>query len=379
MLRVRTGWANAETIALSRDGQTVFMAGWIQPYDQPTQACTGFVQAFDAQSGRRIWRARQKSSELCWYPTDLTVGRRAAFVSSGTQFVGGAVGGQLDRLDPETGRRASVYATKKGSPSQGMSTLSTLEFSRDYRHLFVAGAFGIRTKGGPYDAVGWFVRRLSVDHAEMSTDWSFGRRFKVGTMNPLSQILVTRRNHVLIVGSELSPFRTFVIGLRSHDGRRVWRFRGPDNSLAIDHNVVAASSGRVVLTFQTWNRGIGIDERHEMVALDEDTGNEIWSDTFISFNQTTATSIDWKHYPLVLATPSASTVYQIVRGYGYIEVRALELSSGAQRWYSSYSEGLRSGASDGEIVPESGTMMLGAASVPEQGRPGKSMLFRFDP
>lgn len=376
------GSASADKVAVSRDGSKVFVAGWIQHRDDPFLACTGFVQAFDADSGQRLWRARQRASELCWTPTDILAapGGRL-FVSSANRFTDGTLGGRIHRINSTTGRRRLAYRTRVYSDRSGRTaTVDMLRISPDGRHVVAAGTFGETPPGSEFfDAAGWFLRRLRITERGLSRDWSLVRRTEPGRTNPLAGFVMAGRRRVIITGNTLIPFRAFTIGVNARNGRRLWTQRQPVNSQPWRHAPLATRSGKVFLTFLGWSQGVGMDEANQTVALDARTGEELWGNSFRSLTQTTATSYDWSPFPMLFTAPSTPHLYQVLRGYGSVEVRALDPSTGSQLWYSNYGDGYRSLAGDGQVTPDSGALLVGVINVPEQQGSGRSQLLRLDP
>lgn len=376
------GWAQADHVVVSRDGSMVFVAGWIQDADDPSRTCTGFVQAFDSSSGDLLWRARQRSSERCWVPTDITTTTAGTiFVSSVTRFIDGRLFGRIHRMSPTSGKRRVVYRTRVYTEASGKTaTVENLRVTPDGRHLIATGTFAEIPPGDEYfDATGWFLRRLRITDHALDPEWSLTRGKEWARTNPLAGLTLVGRRRVIITGTTLGPFRAFSMGVDALTGRRLWTRRERDNTQSWPHAPLAARSGKVFLSFLAWSQGVSIDDTNEMVALDSDTGKKLWIDSFRSVNQTTTTSYSWDHFPMAFAHRSSPHLYQVLRGYGYVEVRALDPSTGMQQWYSSYGDGYRSLPVDAAITPGSGALFVGVSNVPEQNGPGRTQLLRLDP
>lgn len=364
--KVEGGFGVVHSVETSRDGSVVFLAGGTSDRANPWTHCTGTVKAYDTANGDLLWEAGQYSDEICWWPQDMAVGHGRVFVTGIARPSEQEVTARIESFSIRSGVRRIVHQEPVTDQSLLGQTLGdtarwvphVLEMSRDGDRLVVVEAeLELPGQGQSEEVVGWAVQSIDVRSGSFRPVWEVRRHFGFSEQNALADLLVTDER-VVVTGVALDDWTAFTLAFNARNGRRAW-VRRMEWAQPWPSAALATMGERVFLAFRNVNKDQSRPGAIGMASYNLRTGKRLWRTKFRSVAQREAEQQrgeDWGAFPMVFAHPRTATLYEVIRGFGAVEVRSINPRNGAARWYSISRLATHSGI-QGAVIARGGALL----------------------
>lgn len=313
-------WAGA--LAASPHGGGVAIVGASYPgYDyQYIDGCVGHVVNLRPSDGTEIWSRTTSAARGCWDPEDVVVSNNAV-IAMGRLRTDSVFRGKVVAYRLGDGERLWTMKTPPGDENS-FETYEDLAISADGRVLYVV--HDLYAGKDPQPGASWAMEAYALrSDGPPSILWS--RRVKVG--NPPSGLELTSDSLVYVMGSGDDAV---VSSVAKRTGVRLWTTR-LSNSWPMGHLALAVDEHKAYVSVRNWDDSTTIDGTDVTAALRLRDGEAIWRDSYISTARRTAAIGELYDYPLVGISDLGPVL--VSRGYGQVDVRLLDDTSGELIWH----------------------------------------------
>jgi hypothetical protein len=299
------GWDNANSIAVSPDGQRLYVTGGSRGSDTGRDFAT---VAYDAGTGARLWVARYDG------PAHRLDSARSVVVTAGGSQV--VVSGWSLRGFTPAGNRRNVYATVAYDAATGKELwVSRTDLSGEVNYLWDSA---VVPEGSAVVATGWgnapgtptAAETVAYDAATGSELWSVRAE---GITAGYAVAVSSRGNAVFVSGPAPKGFGT--IAYDTATGQERWRaILAPPGGYGEAYDVAVSLDGSSVYVTgnAVWQEGRGCSrDDYTTVAYDAETGQERW----VSRYNGPGRGFDWAQ--AVATSPDGSIVYVTGESAGF--------------------------------------------------------------